>query len=309
MGDEPRTVATALAAATSVLAAAGIDTAQADAEWLLAEVLGTSRPALGLRRGEVLAPAVAGRFRQLVARRAAREPLQQIVGWADFRGLRIRVTPDVLVPRPETEMLVEHALAALPAPGRRRWLALDLGTGSGCIALALAHARPDLDVIALDCSPAAARVARDNARALGLADRVRVLVGDLAAPLRAGRVDLLVANPPYLASALVGDLPPEVRDHEPRLAWDGGADGSAVLRRLLADAPRVLRPGGQLWLETAGPDQSGVVERLLAGTPGLDPTAVTAGTDLAGVRRLIGVRRAGSSPARGGGCLLALARR
>ena len=167
-----------LAAATATLAAAGIATPRVDAEWLLAGVLGVGRFDPGLAADAALPPALAARFEAAVRRRAGREPLQRILGWEAFRGLRIRLTGDVFVPRPETEALVEWALELLPPPGRRP-LAVDLGTGSGCIACALAAERPDADVVALDVSPAAAAVARDNAAALGLGTRVRVVAGDL----------------------------------------------------------------------------------------------------------------------------------
>jgi release factor glutamine methyltransferase len=277
----------------SRLAAAGVDTPRADAEWLLADLLEEdSRTSLCLRAPESVTGAIAVAFERRLARRVAREPLQQIVGWSDFRGLRIRVTPDVLVPRPETELLVERALGSLPARSRRRRLALDLGTGSGAIACALAHARPDIDVIAVDVSEAAARVARDNVRDLGLADRVRVAVADLGAAFRPLQADLLVANPPYLTRAMLATLPPEIRDHEPRRALDGGPDGLDLGRRIVRAAPALVRPGGRLWLEVGGPDQAAAVRRLLARAPGLW-SSVVVGTDLAGHDRFIGAERAG----------------
>jgi release factor glutamine methyltransferase len=299
------TVRALLAEAVARLSAAGVDVPRADAEWLLADLLGVEgRASLWLRAAEPVAQEIAARFEARLARRAAREPLQHIVGWADFRGLQIRVTPDVLIPRPETELLVEWALGSLPAgPGRR--LAVDLGTGSGAIACALAQARPSLDVVAVDVSEAAGRVARNNVRRLGLGDRVRVVVGDLGAALRPLQADLVVANPPYLPGATVHACPPEVRVHEPRLALDGGADGLELVRRIVSAAPTLLGPGGRLWLETAGPEQVAAVQRWLERAPELWPHIMVR-PDLTDCDRFIGAAWAGRGRVAGrGGALLA----
>ena len=183
------------------------------------------------------------RFRALVDRRAAHEPVQHILGFEEFRGLRIAVTPEVLIPRPETEALVERALELLvDRPGA---LVADMGTGSGAIACALAAARPDLEVLAVDQSLGALAVASDNVRALGLASRVRLLAGDLFGPLASlgGSLDMIVANPPYLPSGVIPTLPAEVERFEPLVALDGGPDGMRVLRRIIVLAPAFLRPG------------------------------------------------------------------
>jgi release factor glutamine methyltransferase len=283
-----RTRRAELAAAVDLLAAAGVPTAQADAEWLLAAELGVGRFEAQLDLERVLPAAVAERYAAAVRRRARREPLQHILGWEAFRELRVRVTPDVLVPRPETETLVEWALGLLPAPRDGvRLRALDLGTGTGVIACALAAERGDVDVIAIDVSAAAAVVARDNARQLGLARRVRVVVGDLADALRGVQADLIVSNPPYLPSALVRGLEPEVRCHEPRLALDGGADGLALIRRIVASSRSALRPSAPLVLETAGGEHPGEVADLLRAA-GFGSVAVRA--DLAGVDRFVAGR-------------------
>lgn len=283
-----RTLRGELDAATATLAAAGIATPRVDAEWLLAAVLGEGRFAAQLDLGRTLArPLVAG-YRAAVQRRARREPLQRILGREAFRGLSVRLTGDVLVPRPETELLVEWALELLPpARADRRPLAVDLGTGSGCIACALASERRDVDVLAVDVSHAAAAVARGNAVALDLAHRVSVAAGNLLDAVAAGRADLVVSNPPYLSSALVLTLEPEVWRWEPRLALDGGADGLAVMRALVVDAPSVLRPGGALVIETAGGSQAVAVAGLLH-TAGFGTVAVRA--DLAGVDRFVAGR-------------------
>lgn len=281
------TLAAELDAATTALEAAGLASARVDAEWLLAGLLGVGRAAVRLELAEPVPAPIAERYAVAVRRRAGREPLQRILGWEDFRGVRVRLTNAVLVPRPETEMLVEWALALLPEPGDRRLLAIDVGTGSGCIACALACERPDVDVIAVDVSPAAAAVARDNARALGVAARVRVVAADLLECVRGLRADLIVSNPPYLPTAIVPELEPEVRAHEPRLALDGGPDGLALIRRIAATARRCLMPSGALALETAGDAQAEAAAALLRGA-GLQAVAVRA--DLAGVDRFVAGR-------------------
>ena len=267
------------------LAEAGLPTARQDAEWLLAAVLGRERFALYLEPKEAVVEAAGHRFRALVARRADHEPLQHLLGYEDFRGLRLRVTPDVLIPRPETEGLVEWALELLgPAP----LLLADIGTGSGAIACALAAARPDARVLATDTSPAALAVAEGNARALGLADRVRVVAGDLLEPLAGalGTVDMIVANAPYLPTGILPSLPREVFAFEPRQALDGGPDGMDVIRRLLTAAPAALRPGGRLVLEI-GEDQAGPLAALMAAGGFVD---VASRDDLRGVRRYLAGR-------------------
>jgi release factor glutamine methyltransferase len=281
------TYADQLAAATTALEAAGLPSARVEAEWLLAGLLGLGRVAVRLELREAAPAPLAERYARAVSRRARREPLQRILGWEEFRGVRVRLTDSVLVPRPETETLVEWALALLPVPGPRRLLAIDVGTGSGCIACALASERADLDVVAVDVSPAAAAVARENVRALDLAGRVRVVAADLFAGLRDIRADLIVSNPPYLPSALMPELPPEVRIHEPRLALDGGSDGLAVIRRMATAARPYLRPSGALVVETAGGDQASAAAALLRGA-GWDQVAVRG--DLVGIERFVAGR-------------------
>jgi release factor glutamine methyltransferase len=272
-----------LAAATETLARAGVDTPRADAEWLLAGLLGVGRATLGLALDRPLDAATARQYDAAVHRRARREPLQQILGWEEFRGLRLRVTPDVLVPRPETEMLVEWALELAPYPR----LVVDVGTGSGCIACAVAVERPAARVVAIDRAAAAAGAARANATALGVADRVRVLIGDLLAPLRGRRVDLMIANLPYAPASMMTTLPPEVAEHEPRDAVDGGVDGLMEIRRLVAAAPSRLAAGGVLVLETAGATQAPAVVGLMR-TAGF--TDVATRRDLPGVERFVAGR-------------------
>jgi release factor glutamine methyltransferase len=283
------TVGTAVASATAQLAAAGLPTPRVDAELLLAHVLRTPRVRLQVEPGAALARAAAAALAALVARRCRHEPLQYLVGAAEFCGLGLALGPGVFVPRPETEELVRHALAGGP---RGPALAIDLGTGSGAIACALAAARPAWTVWATEASPVAAACARDNARRLGLADRVRVVPGDLDGPLAglAGQADLVVANPPYLPSAILPDLPAEVREWEPRLALDGGPDGLTVIRRVLAAAPGLLRPGGLLLVEI-GEEQGPSVRRLVAAGARYGPATVH--RDFRGVDRVLETRRSG----------------
>lgn len=276
-----------LAAATTALEAAGVASPRVDAEWLLAGLLGVGRVAVRLDPAGAVPELLAERYGDAVRRRARREPLQRILGWEEFRGLRVRLTDAVLVPRPETEALVEWALALLPARGGRRLRAVDLGTGSGCIACALAAERPDLDVVAIDVSPAAAAVARENAIALGLAARIRVVAADLLDGVRDLGADLIVSNPPYLPTGLVPELPPEVRTHDPVVALDGGADGLTLIRRIAAIARRALRASGVLVVETAGGAQATAAAALLR-TADFAQVAVRA--DLAGVDRFVAGR-------------------
>jgi release factor glutamine methyltransferase len=255
------TVADALERAASILAAAGIVDARLDAELLLRHVTGWNTAALLVRAQDAVPDAVLQRFEPLVAERARRRPLQHLTGIAHFWRHEFLVTPDVLVPRPETEHLIEAALAWLGAVERP--VVADVGTGSGCIALSIAYERPDAQVHAIDLSPAALRVARENADRLGLADRVRFHEGDLLAPLvdrlaplgdrlgplGAHPIDLVVSNPPYVGADEVETLAPEVRDHDPRMALVPPGDRESVYRRLAAQARERLRPGGALMVE------------------------------------------------------------
>jgi release factor glutamine methyltransferase len=189
-------------------------------------------------------------LRGLVKRRGAREPLQHLLGTACFCGLELRVTPAVLVPRPETEQLAERAWVWLQALPVRPTRVLDFGTGSGCLALALARHCPTAEVHALDRSPAALAIARENAARHELVERVQFYVSDGFAALPPGlRFHLLVANPPYIPSAEIANLAPEVRDHEPSEALDGGPDGLDCMRRLAREAGPYLLPQGRLMLE------------------------------------------------------------
>ena len=271
----------AVARVTRELAAAGCISAAAEARWLVEEA------------ADPLA------LRAMVARRAAGEPLQYVVGWAPFGRLRLLVGPGVFVPRPETEGLADRAAARLRAmgpptdrgtppgfPGPLRPIAVDLCTGSGAIACFLAAEVPGARVVATELDPAALAWARPNTERYG----VELLAGDLDAPLPgelAGRVDVLCANVPYVPSGAIPTLPRDVRDHEPRLALDGGPDGLDVLRRVAARARRWLAPGGFLLCEI-GEDQGEAAAALLADA-GLAEIAVL--PDMAGGDRVVEGRR------------------
>jgi release factor glutamine methyltransferase len=270
------------------LEAAGVGTPRREAEWLLGGVLGLSRAELfaGPRREPDLA--AAARFREAVERRRAGEPIQYILGVEEFCGLRLRVMPAVLIPRQETEGLVDWAVDLVRAAPHA--LVADVGTGSGAIACAMAAAGPGLRLVGLDRSAGALAVAAGNVRSLGLGSRVRLVCGDLLAPLAGGRdLHAIVSNPPYLPSAVIPRLPREVAAFEPRQALDGGPDGMAAIRGIVAEAPRVLRPGGWLVMEI-GEDQAGPVASLMAAAGFRD---LEARRDLRGVERYIAGRLGG----------------
>jgi release factor glutamine methyltransferase len=268
------------------LARAGVATARADAEWLLAGVFGIGRAELALALSSPLEPLMADAYEASLCRRAEREPLQHILGWEAFRGVRVRVTPHVLVPRPETELLAGWAIELLEArPGA---LVLDVGTGSGCIACAIAAECPGARVVALDRSADAVRLARDNVAALGLEAGVQVSVSDLFTALPATHADLIVSNPPYLPTTLIPTLSPEVSRYDPRPALDGGPDGLDVIRPLVRQAPAWLAPGGALLLETAGGAQLHEVAALMR-AQGL--SGIETRPDLAGIERFVMGRR------------------
>jgi release factor glutamine methyltransferase len=246
---------------TQHFAAKGIESARLDAELLLAFALGVDRLRLYLDFEKPVLDEERARFRALVRRRGEeRVPVAYLTGVREFWSLPLAVTPDVLIPRPDTETLVEAVLARLPR--RDAPLAvLDVGTGSGAIALAIASEWPEAQLTATDVSDAALAVARKNAEALGLAHRVRFASGDLFAAVADERFDVIVSNPPYVPEADAAGLAPELR-HEPALALFAAGDGSALLRRIAREAPARLAPGGLLALELA-PAQAADVTQCL----------------------------------------------
>jgi len=239
----------------------GIDSPRLTAELLLSHAIGCRRIDLYTRFDTAVDPADRARFRDLVRRRAERVPVAYLTNAAHFLTITLCVDERVMVPRPETEVLVE-AFEARVAPGAAT--IVDVGTGSGVIAVAVARRRPTAHVVAIDISPEALAVAERNVAAHGLADRVEILQGDLLAPVSSrawGDVPVaILANLPYVSEADLAAAEPEVRDHEPRLALDGGPDGLRVIRRLIKQAPAVCPAGGWLMLEVG----AGQAERVAA---------------------------------------------
>ncbi|HEX8043908.1 peptide chain release factor N(5)-glutamine methyltransferase [Candidatus Deferrimicrobium sp.] len=259
------------------------DPAPGEAEILVSAVTGIPRSRLFLSMGDDVRDAM-GRLLPLIARRVAGEPLQYVLGAWEFFGREFLLSPDTLIPRPETEGLAERAVAALRRSPMARPLALEVGTGSGAIAVTLAAEVPAACVVATDLSPAALRKARENAARHGVSARVLPICCDLLSALKCGvRFAVVVSNPPYVTEGEWPLLPPEVRDHEPPVALLAGRDGLSVLRPLVAGAARHLSPGGELWCEI-GASQGEAASSLPCGS--LRPLGVF--RDLAGRDRYVG---------------------
>ena len=253
-----RSIADVLKEATQILQNAGVPEARREAGSLLSFVIGKDRTFLIAHAEDELNYAHVDQFREVVERRAAGEPLQYITGTQDFFGREFRVTPDVLIPRPETELLVEAALEVNKTPT----LICDVGTGSGCIALTLLCELDHARAVALDKSPAALEIAKFNAQKLGVPDRAEFVVSDCFDSLDAREFDLIVSNPPYVSAGVIAGLQREVRDHEPLIALSPGPDGLSIIRRLIQDAPKFLRQNGHLIMEI-GFDQGEAVQNLV----------------------------------------------
>lgn len=281
------TIKALLAWTTDFLAKKGVDSPRADAQILLGHVLGYDKTYLTVNFAEQPSDADRARFKELIQKRVAGVPVAYLTGVRDFYLLPFEVTPAVLVPRPDTETLVAEALAVLKplaAPA-----VLDLGTGSGCIAVSVAHQKKDARVTAADISADALDIAKRNAVRHGVADRVEFRHGDLFAPVPAGATfDLVVSNPPYIAHHEFAALPPDVRDHEPRTALDGGPDGLDFYRRIAAGVGPFLKPDGRLLFEIGSTQEAGV-RAILGGRPELElgPTL----KDLAKLPRVVTARR------------------
>ncbi|MBC8324107.1 MAG: peptide chain release factor N(5)-glutamine methyltransferase [Verrucomicrobia subdivision 3 bacterium] len=256
------TVAEALQTATVTLAAAGVDSPRVDAEWLLAHILDCPRAELALGHSKLLTDAQQVEWDLLIVQRGERIPLQHLLGTAVFCGLEMEVNGRVLVPRPETELLAEQAwgfASGLPAP-----VVLDFGTGSGCLAIVVAAHCPDARVMALDVSPSALAVARANAERHGVAGHIEFHEGDGREGLPGDEAfDLVLSNPPYIPTGDLPSLQTEVREHDPALALDGGADGLEFYRVLAKLVLPRLKPAGRLMLEV-GDGQAEPVAALLA---------------------------------------------
>lgn len=281
------TVASLLCQATRRLRAAGIEAARAEARLLLCRVTGWSRERLLTEPEAAVPEPEAARFRAVVAEREARVPMAYLSGEREFWSLSLLVCPGVLIPRPETETLVEAALEAFPERARPLRL-LDLGTGSGCLLVALLHEYRAAIGVGVDRSPDALAVAAANLARHGLGARALLLRGDWGRALE-GPFDLIVANPPYVARSELAGLEPEVARHEPQIALDGGPDGLEAYRALVPDVARLLAPAGVACLEI-GRGQADPVAALAA-EHGL---AVNRLADLAGIVRCLVLRRAPS---------------
>ncbi|MBM3968494.1 MAG: peptide chain release factor N(5)-glutamine methyltransferase [Planctomycetes bacterium] len=265
----------------------GSDSPRLDAEILLAHARGCPRIQLYTNYDQPLTDGQRATMRDLVKRRAAAEPVAYLVGHREFFGLEFRVTKDVLIPRPDTETLVVDAIETSKPQAAPR--VLDIGTGSGCIAIALAVNCPNAEVTAIDLSLAALGIARENSEKHNVADRIRWLHGDLFAPLTAGeQFDVIASNPPYIASAEIETLAADVRLNEPRSALDGGPDGLDLVRRLIADAPQHLVSQGRLLIEISS-EQADAVTQLLTANGRYDDITVL--KDLAKQPRVVRAAR------------------
>jgi len=272
--------------ATQVMRSAGISEPRREAGSLLAHTIGKDRTFLITHANDELSEEDLDEYRSLIERRASGEPLQYIIGAQDFFGRQFRVTPDVLIPRPETELLVEAALHLLrnqTAP-----YVCDVGTGSGCISITLLCERDDARAIAVDISEAALKVARFNSTTLSVSERIEFRLSDCFSELKPNsQFDLVVSNPPYVAADVLSGLQREVRDHEPRVALSPGPDGLEVIQRLLGESPAFLKDKGHLVMEI-GFDQGKRVQGLI------DPKKwrlVEIRPDLQGIPRIVVLQR------------------
>lgn len=278
------TIASIIAEAAAMLAASGFDEPRRRARRVVAAALDLSASEVFAHAERTLADGERDRVAALLARIAAHEPLSRALGRREFWGLEFALSADAFDPRPETETVVEAVLARL-AERRRDYRILDLGTGSGCLLLALLSELPAATGVGIDLAPGAAKTAAANAATLGLVDRAVIVVGNWAEAL-AGRFDAIVANPPYIATAAIAQLPREVREHDPRRALDGGPDGLDPYRAIAADLPRLLAPGGVFAAELGAGQDAAVAEIL--GRHGLCVEALIG--DLAGIPRCIVAR-------------------
>jgi len=288
--EQPWTVGRLLNWTADFLRDKGADSPRLDAEVLLAHARDCQRIELYTAFEEEAAEPLRETFRELVRRRAAGTPVAYLVGHREFFSLSFQVTPDVLIPRPESELLVVRILDLAKTQSEEKALRIaDVGTGSGILAVCCAKHLPTCSITAIDISPAALKVAQSNAEKHGVADRVEFVCSDLFAELPVPtEYDIIVSNPPYVASAEMPGLATDVRDYEPHLALDGGEQGTEVIERLIPQAVERLRPGGWLLMEI-GPGNAELVEQLVAANSGLTPHETIA--DLAGHPRVVQAQR------------------
>ncbi len=285
------TIAETITRASGRLAAAGISTARLDAEVLLAYVIKKDRAWLIIHGNDNLDSSGQKLFEDTISRRSRREPLQYITGKQEFWGLEFLVTPDVLIPRPETELIVETAIRAVKEAGSRSTIA-DLCTGSGCIAVSLAKETREARIFATDASEQALAIARENARRHGVSGRIRFLEGDLFGPLEEldvrGGVDIITANPPYIPSGELAALQPEVRDYEPGIALTAGPEGIEIQREIITASVDFLNKRGVLIMEM-GIHQAAALRSAAEDTGSY--AVIEIYKDLAGIDRVIVARK------------------
>lgn len=293
MKEHGLTISEALHETFSELSASGVPSARDEAEFILMHVLGCKRSELFLNARRPLTGEEEKLLRGVVERRVKREPSQYIFGEAEFRGRPFKVTRDVLIPRPETELIISEALKEAPSFGASRLTMVDLCTGSGCIGISAAMELEGSQVFATDISERALAVASGNAERLGVGERVRFAAGDLFSPLPEelkGRVHMVLSNPPYINDNDIPGLEPEVRDFEPMLALAGGPGGLDIIRRILSEASLFLVPGGLLLMEIGYEQKEPVsAEARRAGWERIEII-----NDYAGIGRILKARSKGS---------------
>ena len=281
-------IAQAIQEASQALREAGVSEARRDASSLLVHVTRRDQTFLIAHDDEELKADEIEQYRQAVERRTSGEPLQYITGHQEFFRLDFEVTPDVLIPRPETELLVEAALKILDEANATPPLICDVGTGSGCILISILHEEKGARGVGLDVSTRALRVAARNAARLGVSERIELIESDCFDALAPdAKFEMIVSNPPYVAEKDLRGLQREVREHEPRVALSPGADGLSIIRKILRDAPRFLKPGGHLLMEI-GFDQH---ERVSAWINPKIWTLLDIHKDLQGIPRTVALRK------------------
>ncbi|MBE7049008.1 MAG: peptide chain release factor N(5)-glutamine methyltransferase [Ruminococcaceae bacterium] len=271
----------------TALSGAKVETPRLDAEVLLAHLLQQERLYLLIHRDDVVENSLTNSYRKLIKRRATHEPVAYILGHKEFMSLHFSLEPGVLIPRPDTETLVEHIIHTYQ---QQRISILDLCTGSGAIAVSLAYYLPNASITAYDVSSLCVTVAKKNAEKNGVASRVQVEQQDILKPFSTGECyDCVVSNPPYIPKAEINNLAKDVREYEPRMALEAGDDGLLFYRHIAKTVPDLLAPGGMLALEV-GHDQAESVTMLLQKTPGFDSFGVC--RDLAGIARVVWCKKA-----------------
>lgn len=290
MSEAERTISEALKWGTRLLQEKGIESPRVNAELLLRKAVEMDRVELCLHSNRALTKPQFASYKSLIDKRVRGEPTQYILGRREFWSLDLKVTHEVFIPRPETELLVEEAVRIFNDERNLPLQCMEVGTGNGAIAIALAKELKRCSIVAEDISWEAILLARENARIHGVSGRIRFLVGDLFSALREGdsRFDLVLSNPPYIPSSKIETLPKEIAEFEPRVALDGGADGLVFFRRIVMGARSFLRDGGWLMLEL-GEEQSGAVAEMIRDTGSFESPCII--EDDSGLDRVIQARK------------------